>query len=88
MSERMSKIYLYINVLSGVGGLADIVDETCGAVCKTIDEDCSAILKLLQDENVYCRCSGNAVGKGMRYTDMQRYTATIKSIYASSLAES
>jgi len=72
-------------VCSGVGGLADIVDETCGAVCKTIDEYCSAILKLLQDENAYCRCSANAVGKSMQYTDMQRYTVAIKSIYESTL---
>ena len=68
-------------VCSGVGGLADIVDESCGAVCKTIDEYCNAILKLLQDENAYCRCSANAVGKSMQYTDMQRYKERILNIY-------
>ena len=68
-------------VCSGVGGLADIVDESCGAICKTIDEYCNAILKLLQDENAYCRCSANAVGKSMQYTDMQRYKERILNIY-------
>lgn len=40
-------------VCSGVGGLIDIVNSDCGAICKSDEEYCDEILKLLTDQDYY-----------------------------------
>lgn len=40
-------------VCSGVGGLIDIVNSDCGAICKSDEEYCDEILKLLLDQKYY-----------------------------------
>ena len=68
-------------VCSGVGGLADIVDDKCGAKCNSLDEYCKVICELLQNESIYNMYSQNAIHRSKKYTDMQTYKKKIMMSY-------
>lgn len=74
-------------VCSGVGGLAGIVDETCGAKCSTVEEYTWSILELLQDDARYAAVAGNAVLKSKQYTNMRKYAEEIRGVYRKVLGE-
>lgn len=68
-------------VCSGVGGLNDIVDSTCGAKCSSIEEYAHAIIELLQDDVRYTSAAANAVLRSKRYVDMKKYADEIRKTY-------
>lgn len=68
-------------VCSGVGGLNDIVDSTCGAKCSSMEEYAHAIIELLQDDVRYTSAAANAVLKSKRYVDMKKYADEIRRVY-------
>ena len=68
-------------VCSGVGGLDDIVDSTCGAKCSSMEEYAHAIIELLQDDVRYTSAAANAVLKSKRYVDMKKYADEIRRVY-------
>lgn len=68
-------------VCSDVGGLDDIIDESCGAKCRTTDEYSRILIKLLNDNTAYEDKSKNAMRKSGRYTDMKKYADDICRIY-------
>lgn len=72
-------------VCSGAGGLADIVDENCGAKCERIEEYCRTIIELLQIEKTYIKMSENAKNRSKRYANMSEYKTVIKSVYNKAL---
>mgnify|MGYP000205283919 FL=1 len=57
---------------SGAGGLKDIVDESCGAICTTEVEYAAAVDKILQPD-VYTVISQNAVERSRKFTDLVAY---------------
>ena len=68
-------------VCSGVGGLDDIIDSTCGAKCSSTEEYVREIVELLQDEVQYTRAATNAAQKSKRYVNMKKYANEIRTIY-------
>lgn len=68
-------------VCSGVGGLDDIIDSTCGAKCSSTEEYAREIVELLQDEVQYTRAATNAAQKSKRYVNMKKYANEIRTIY-------
>ena len=68
-------------VCSGVGGLDDIVDSTCGAKCSSMEEYAHAIIELLQDDVRYTSAAANAVLRSKRYVDMKKYADEIRKAY-------
>lgn len=72
-------------VCSGVGGLENIIDESCGAKCRTTDEYSRILLKLLKDNTTYEVESKNAMRKSGRYTDMKKYADDICRIYKAAI---
>lgn len=72
-------------VCSGVGGLADIIDDSCGAKCQSIDEYRNAILRLLQDERMYQNVSKGARMRSKEYTNVKCYAEKIRNVYVRAL---
>ena len=64
-------------VCSGVGGLENIIDESCGAKCRTTDEYSRILLKLLKDNTTYEDESKNAMRISGRYDDIKKYADDI-----------
>ena len=69
-------------VCSGAGGLINIVDESCGAICKETGEYITAISELLQNSDIYTEKSRNAREKADILGDMKEYCTKINRIYA------
>lgn len=72
-------------VCSGVGGLADIVNYECGAICNSIEDFCQSIKNQLIDEDKYRELSQNAIEQSKKFTDIDRYKKKIISIYNKAL---
>lgn len=70
-------------VCSDVGGLREIVDESCGAKCKSTDEYRRTLIELMTNNAIYEFKAKNAVQKSMMYTDMNKYAGDICNIYRS-----
>lgn len=68
-------------VCSGVGGLKDIVDDSCGYVCTTDEEYVRSIRRLLEDEQLYCQKSEAAHRRGEMYSDMALYCSCLDRLY-------
>lgn len=72
-------------ICSGVGGLADIVDDSCGVKCNTLEEYSRAIINLLYNKEEYIKKTKNAFIKSNQYTDIAKYANTIKELYQKAL---
>ncbi len=68
-------------VCSGAGGLINIVDESCGAICKGTEEYITAISELLQNSGIYTEKSRNAREKADILGDLKEYCTKINRIY-------
>lgn len=68
-------------VCSGVGGLADIVDETCGYMCRSVEEYCEGLVELLLNEEAYEKKSLMARHRAAQYADISTYKMKIQSVY-------
>lgn len=71
---------------SGAGGLKDIVDESCGAICTTEVEYAAAVDKILQPD-VYTVISQNAVERSRKFTDLVAYKNKIENVYDMALGK-
>lgn len=69
------------SVVSNVGGLPGIVDETCGKLCANEDEFYKEIKKLLLNKQEYLKKSNNAIKKANSLDNMQKYMEHITEIY-------
>lgn len=69
-------------VCSGAGGLADIVDDSCGAICGTVQEYASEIIRLLEEPELYEKKSMEANRASLIYGDAQSYKDKVFSVYA------
>lgn len=68
-------------VVSNVGGLPGIVDNSCGKLCVTNDDFIEEINKLLQDNNYYIRKSNLSKKKATKLDNHNIYYKKIKNIY-------
>lgn len=68
-------------VCSGVGGLSDIVDSSCGAICETKEEYAENCVRLLSNEDKYTEKSMNAMKKSKKFSDIEEYKQKIVSCY-------
>lgn len=68
-------------VVSNVGGLSEIVDESCGAVCENDLEFISEIRELLLNENYYDSKNIYALKKSGRIENIDKYMNTMCQIY-------
>ena len=70
-------------VCSGVGGLKDIVDDTCGKICSTLDSYVNEICILLNNEEYYRLKSKGAERKAQSMDNASIYCDTMRSLYES-----
>lgn len=65
-----------------VGGLNDIINSDCGALCQSIDEMADSAFELLTDEAEYRRKSDGAFKRSALFTDLKAYNEKIRRLYA------
>lgn len=72
-------------VVSKVGGLTEIVDNSCGKLCNTNDiyEYCDEIEKLLTDEKYYKNKSEAATIKSKKIENLDEYVSQLEKTYNS-----
>ena len=70
-------------VVSNVGGLPDIVDDSCGICTNNIDEMVNFIEQLLKKNDLYNKYSKNAVVRAKMIDNYEKYIKTIENIYMS-----
>jgi glycosyltransferase involved in cell wall biosynthesis len=72
-------------VAAPVGGLADIVDSTCGRLCQSKDEYVNELYHLLTDPEYYTEKSKGARKRAESFDNVDRYKKRIMNIYFDSL---
>lgn len=69
-------------VVSKVGGLVDIVDDTCGKLCNINKiEDYDIILEILNDNCLYQNLSKGAIEKSKKLDNIGKYIEIIRNLY-------
>ena len=68
-------------IVSNVGGLPSIVDETCGKLCESIDDYVQIIIKLLSNAKLMNTYVDNAIKKSIKLNNLKKYINDIKNIY-------
>lgn len=68
-------------VCSGVGGLSDIVDDSCGYICRSNAEYIDALTELTTDESVYSNKSSGAITRAEEFDNIAEYLNRIDAIY-------
>ena len=68
-------------ICSGAGGLKNIVNSSCGKICKTKDEYVEEIINLLNDEQGYITKSNNAKERAKVFGDIDSYISKIENSY-------
>lgn len=68
-------------ICSGAGGLKNIVNSSCGKICKTKDEYVEEIINLLNNEQRYITKSNNAKERAYVFGDIEGYTSKIENSY-------
>ena len=68
-------------VVSKIGGLPSVVDETCGKLCMLEEEFVNETLKLLKDKKFYQIKSNNAIKKSIKIENLNEYIDIIDKIY-------
>lgn len=69
-------------VCSGVGGLKDIVNESCGYICKDDESYKKAFSELLGDENIYSSKSSGAITRATSFSNINEYCDTLYQLYS------
>lgn len=67
---------------SPVGGLSDIVNDSCGKLCKTDNEFVDEANKLLENSIYFKSKSEKAVIEAKKYANLEKYKQDIEEIYA------
>ena len=68
-------------VVSNVGGLVSVVDDTCGKLCNTDDDFEQEILKLLNNDAYYSQKKANAIKKSKELDNLSSYIRTVIKYY-------
>lgn len=68
-------------IVSNVGGLPNIVDNSCGLLCKENDDYIRIIDKLLNDNELLNKFENNAIKKSIELDNLCDYISVIKDIY-------
>ena len=68
-------------IVSNVGGLPGIVDNTCGFICNNENEFETNILKIIDEEKIYTELSLNCLKKAKKLENLDMYLATINKLY-------
>lgn len=70
-------------VCSGVGGLKDIVDESCGYICEDDSSYVKSISELLNNSETYKTKSAGAISRAQRFNNLSDYCQSIFDLYQS-----
>lgn len=68
-------------ICSGAGGLKNIVNSSCGKICKNKDDYVQEIIELLDNEQAYATKSNNAKERAKVFGNIQGYISKIKNSY-------
>ena len=68
-------------VASPVGGLGNIVNDSCGYLCNDEEEFVNAILEMFADFNVYEQKCIGAIERANDFDNIQNYSNKMKSLY-------
>ena len=70
-------------IVSDVGGLPNIVDNSCGLLCNpyNIDEYANKIKDLLMNENKRINYAKNAINKSKQLDNINKYMSNLSIIY-------
>ncbi|MCR4694915.1 MAG: glycosyltransferase [Pseudobutyrivibrio sp.] len=68
-------------VCSGAGGLSNIVDDSCGFICKEKDDYLSPLHTLLTDPDVYGKMSQGASHRASQFDNMTDYLSQMSKLY-------
>lgn len=70
-------------VVSNVGGLSSVVDDSCGKLCEkgNIMEYCNEITNLLTNEDYYINKSKKAIIKSKKLDNLEEYCTKLDKIY-------
>lgn len=68
-------------ICSGAGGLKDIVDDSCGRICRTIEDYVDAADELLSDEAKYNSASAGAFQRAELFSNLEEYRNKLAGIY-------
>ena len=68
-------------IVSNVGGLPDIVNESCGKLCNCNEDFIEEALCLLDNNEVYNMKSTKAIERSIDIENMEKYIKKIKKIY-------
>lgn len=68
-------------VASPVGGLKNIISNSCGMLCTTKEEFIKEIIKLISDESYYAAKSAGALKQTQKFETLDMYMEKIKQIY-------
>lgn len=74
-------------VVSSVGGLTDIVDDSCGYLCSNQQDFGDSVNKLLNDKILYEKMVNSAIEKSKQLDNRKDYMEEIASIYYELLGE-
>lgn len=74
-------------VVSKVGGLTNIVDDTCGYLCSNQQEFVDSVNKLLNDKILYEKMVHSAIEKSKKLDNRKEYMEEIAAIYCEMLGE-
>lgn len=72
-------------VCSGAGGLIDIVDNDCGAICKSSDDYANAVIRLLSQPSVYKQKSACAIERVASFSNWEAYKTRLNNIYSKAI---
>lgn len=75
-------------VASKVGGLKDIINESCGYLCTECGQMADACLELLENQNLYVQKSTSALERAEKLDNIECYMNTIKQLYDMELISS
>lgn len=70
-------------VVSNVGGLPNIVDNTCGYICNSENDFKISILEIINNENIYKKLSFKSLKRAEKLDNFEDYLMTIDKIYES-----
>ena len=70
---------------SGVGGLKNIVNESCGGICSEKSQYEESIFKLLNGEVDWDQIKKNCCVRANVFSDKQSYKENLKKVYSGAL---
>ena len=66
---------------SGAGGLSNLVDDSCGAICTNVKEYVAEAKKLFEDEKYYLKKANGALEKAKKFDNIKSYAKSIDEVY-------